>query len=118
MKKNDQLVEKWHPSKTPTLRKRCFDFSLLKKTLEKLYLKSKEEPKLDISYENQSVLASPPKLSHWSTNQQWNPMTPTLRNINFKQIRKTIEKLYTNSNKSIDHENESFEIHVEKTLKF
>ncbi len=97
---------KWHPSTTPTLKKRFIDFSLLKKTLEKLYLKSKEELVPDEAetkslYEKRCEISSPPSLSHWSDG-KWNPLTPTLRNIDFKQLRKTIEKLYMTSNKPVE----------------
>lgn len=109
---------KWHPSSTPTLKKRFIDFSLLKKTLEKLYLKSKEEQQDTVKLEEQKkrVLDSPPSLSHWSSG-KWDPLTPTLRNIDFKQLRKTIERLYMNHDKPIDV-TRNYETKLEKTLKF
>ena len=103
---------KWHPSTTPTLKRRFIDFSLLKKTLEKLYLKSKtDEPTLINNGINgltnsYNVYASPPSLVH-STNSKWNPLTPSLQNIDFIQLKDTIEKLYSG---------EAYKI--EKSLKF
>ena len=128
---------KWHPSTTPTLKKRFIDFSMLKKTLEKLYLKSKEELVPDeaettsMYFKTRCEISSPPSLSHWS-NEKWNPLTPTLRNLDFKQLRKTIEKLYMTTNKpisspisvsvadrkSINSNEKNSENRIEKSLEF
>lgn len=110
---------KWSPSTTPTLKKRFIDFSLLKKTLEKLYNKSKEESAL-LCQSGMSgaapnrvnpVYASPPSLVH-STNAKWNPLTPSLQHIDFDQLRKTIEKLYNGECASFSCDK------IEKSLKF